>query len=113
MARRPRQTQPPKPVEWNFRSFPVVWAFFLGAFIAVLLSPIGYLVFVVSLFATSFGVAHMIGHFFRTRTLDKEREQTEEQERERRALAAREARQAAAREGEPPPAPRRRRTRRR
>jgi hypothetical protein len=87
-----------KQVEWDFFSFPVLFAFALGAFISSLLYPFGQLVFIFSLFGVSFGIAHIISHWFRRRALDKQRARDEEAERERRALAARNlnARQAEA-----------------
>lgn len=92
MSRRRRRDEP---VEWNFFSFPVAFAFFLGMFVAVLLYPLGIIILITSLFLTSFGVAHIISHWFRRRTLDRQRERSEAEERERRALAARTAAQAA------------------
>ena len=82
MARR-RGRQPAAPVEWKFNTFPVLFAFALGAFIATLLYPVGQLVFIISLFGTSFGLAHMIGHWFRSRTLNRARQYADEQEQER------------------------------
>jgi hypothetical protein len=86
-----KQRKAEKDVEWDFISFPVLFAFALGAFLSVLLYPFGMIVFIVSLFGVSFGVAHMISHWYRKRALDKRRERDEEAERERRALAARSA----------------------
>ena len=90
MSRRQRSDQP---VEWNFFSFPVVFAFVLGMFVAVMLYPLGPILFVVSLFLTSFGLAHIGSRWLRRRTLDRQRQRDEEDERERRALAARTAAQ--------------------
>jgi hypothetical protein len=78
-------------VEWDFFSFPVFFAFALGAFLAVLLYPFGIVIFVLSLFGVSFGIAHIAGHTFRKRSADRRRQREEEDERERRALAARAA----------------------
>ena len=103
MSRRRRSDQP---VEWNFFSFPVAFAFALGMFVAVMLYPLGPILFVVSLFLTSFGVAHIVSHWLRRRTLDRQRQKAEEEERERRALAAR---ASAQRENEESARPRRRR----
>jgi hypothetical protein len=103
-----RRKDPKENIEWNFVSFPVFFAFFLGAFLAVLLYPFGLVVFVISLFGVSFGVAHMISHWFHRRSLDKRRQRDEEDERERRALAARALN---AREGEAASVARRRRRR--
>ena len=49
------------------------------------------IVFVVSLFGTSFCTAHAISRWFRNRGIDKRVQRAEEDERERRALAARAA----------------------
>ena len=105
MSRRRRNDEP---VEWHFFSFPVAFAFALGMFVAVLLYPLGFLIFIVSLFFTSFGVAHIINHWFRRRSLDRQKRRDEEAERERRALAARTASAQRVAE-ETPPRPRRRR----
>ena len=106
MARRRRQDD--REIEWDFFSFPVLFGFSLGAFIATLLYPLGQIVFVVSLFGVSFGVAHIFTHWLRRRSLDRARQRAEEEERERRALAAR---AEASRPSEPPPGRRRRRRR--
>jgi uncharacterized membrane protein len=90
MSKRRRNDEP---VEWNFFSFPVAFAFALGMFIAVLLYPLGFLVFIISLFFTAFGVAHIINRQLRRRGLDRQRRRDEEDERERRVLAARAANQ--------------------
>ena len=66
-------------------------------------------VFVVSLFGTSFCTAHAISRWFRNRGIDRRVQRAEEDERERRALAARAAN---ALEGEAA-SPRRRRRRNR
>jgi hypothetical protein len=97
-----------RPAEWNFLSFPTLFGFALGAFIGVIFAPIGPLAFYVAMFMVSFGMAHIITHWFRRRTLDKRRQEDEEAERERRALAAR---AASARESEAHSARRRRRRR--
>jgi hypothetical protein len=107
MSRRRRNDQP---VEWDFFSFPVAFAFALGMFAAVMLYPLGPILFIVSLFLTSFGLAHIANRWMRRRTLDRERQRTEEQERERRALAARASVQEA--EATAPRPRRRRRVRR-
>ena len=88
MNRRRRSDQP---VEWDFFSFPVAFGFAVGMFVAVILYPLGPILFVVSLFLVSFGTAHIISRWMRRRTLDRQRVRDEEDERERRALAAREA----------------------
>ena len=108
MARRRRQEQ--REIEWHFFSFPVAFGFACGALVATLLIGAGLfmIVWVASLFAASFGVAHIFSHWFRRRSTERRRAREEETERERRALAARAA--AAAREGEAA-APRRRRRR--
>lgn len=106
MARRRRQ--PRREVQWDFFSFPVAFAFACGALLATLLIGAGLftIVWVLSLFGTSFGVAHIFSHWIRRRTQERRRAREEEAERERRALAGREA---AAAEG-PPRRRRRRRT---
>jgi hypothetical protein len=91
MARQTQRRQAYTPPEWNFRTFPVAYAFFVGMFISTLLYPIGLIIFIVSVFGTSFCTAHAISHWLRRRTLDKRAQQAEEDERERRALAARAA----------------------
>src|SRR3970040_2224613 len=107
MARRRRQEQ--REIEWHFFSFPVAFGFACGALVATLLIGAGLfmIVWVASLFAASFGVAHIFSHWFRRHSTERRRAREEEEERERRALAAR---AAAAREGEAA-APRRRRRR--
>jgi hypothetical protein len=77
-------------------------------FVAVLLYPLGFLIFIVSLFFTSFGVAHIINHWFRRRSLDRQMRRDEETERERRAIAARTTAQRVAEETQPRPRRRRR-----
>ena len=104
MSRRRRGDEP---VDWNFFSFPVAFGFALGMFVAVMLYPLGPILFVVSLFLVSFGTAHIISRWLKRRTLDRQRLRDEENERERRALTARAAAQATTEE-----APRRRRRRR-
>jgi len=113
MARRRRPEPSGQQADWNFRSFPTFFGFACGALTATLLLLLtgGALVFVVwlvSLFGVSFGVAHIIGHTLRRRGLDRAIEHEEEMERERRALAARDA---AALEGESHSIRRRRRRR--
>lgn len=108
MSRRRRSEEQ---VEWNFFSFPVAFAFALGMFVAVMLYPLGPILFVVSLFLTSFGLAHIISRWFRRRTLDRQKQRDEEHERERRALAARAATQRAT-DDTPRPRRRTRRSRR-
>jgi membrane protein implicated in regulation of membrane protease activity len=89
MAQR-RNEQPEK--EWHFFSFPVAFAFFLGALVAtVLFYPLGFIIFVVSLFVVGFCTSHVIARWLRRRTLDRRVQREEEDERERRALAARAA----------------------
>jgi hypothetical protein len=106
VSRRRRRND--EPVEWNFFSFPVAFAFVLGMFVAVLLYPLGPLIFIVSLFFTSFGVAHIINRWFRHRSLDRQKQRDEDAERERRALATRTSSAQRVAE-EAPPRPRRRR----
>lgn len=108
MARR-RQQAPQRPVEWNFQSFPVAWALAAGTFLGMLLAIVGLgILFYPVLFAFSFANAHIVGQWFRRRTLDRRLERDEEAERERRALAAR---SAASLEGEAASQRRRRRRR--
>lgn len=97
------------PVEWDFFSFPVAFGFALGMFVAVLLYPLGPLLFIVSLFLVSFGTAHIISRWLRRRTVDRRQQRQDEAERERRALAARQAAAVANEQA----SPRRRRRRRR
>jgi hypothetical protein len=104
-----RQPAPQRQIEWNFFSFPPAYALALGIFLGMLLVLVGLdILFYPALFAFSFGNAHIIGQWFRRRTLDKRRERDEEAERERRALAAR---SAASLEGEATSQRRRRRRR--
>jgi hypothetical protein len=64
----------------------------VGLFLGTLLAyPIGIIIFIVSLFGMSFGVAHIIGHWYRKRITERARQKAEEDEKERRALAARAA----------------------
>jgi membrane protein implicated in regulation of membrane protease activity len=104
-----RRRRNDEPVEWHFFSFPVAFAFVFGGFFVLLLVPVIPLglLFTAFLFFTSFGVAHIINHWFRRRTLDRQKRRDEESERERRALAARTTAQRVAEET--PPRPRRRR----
>jgi len=88
-----RRRQPEQEKEWDFFSFPASFGFALGGLVVILLLifiPPG-LVFVAFLFATSFGLAHIVSHWFRRRVTDKKRQRADEEERERRALAARAA----------------------
>ena len=97
------------PVEWDFRTFPVLFAFALGAFISFWFTPFfPEVVFIVSLFSVSFGVAHMISTWFRRRAWAGTRKREDEEERERRAFESRAARAR----NEEATRPRRRRRRR-
>jgi hypothetical protein len=88
-AKRPPQPQQ-KDVEYDFFSFPVFFAFALGALaVFPLIVLLGYYAFLLALFGTSFGVFHLISHAVQRRVLEKRRRQADEEERERRALAAR------------------------
>jgi hypothetical protein len=79
-------------VEWDFYSFPVLFAIAGSAFVTVLLYQfLAPILFVVSLFGLSFCTAHVISRWMRNRTVGKRLEKAEEEERERRALAARAA----------------------
>jgi len=85
-----QKSDPKRDIEWNFYSFPVAFALCVGLFFGTLLAyPIGILIFIVSLFGMSFGVAHIIGHWYRKRIVERKRQQADEDEKERRALAAR------------------------
>ena len=110
MAR--QQRDPNRQIEWHFFSFPVLFGFALGAFLVTLLVPHPnfpvFVIFVGSLFGVSFGVAHIVTHWIKRRTLDRARERAEEDERERRGIAARAAN---AREGAATSLRRRRRRR--
>jgi hypothetical protein len=91
LARVKRPGQKPD-VEWDFFSFPVLFAVAASAFVTVLLYQfLAPILFVVSLFGLSFCTAHMLSRWFRNRTVGKRIEKAEEEERERRALAARAA----------------------
>jgi hypothetical protein len=107
MSRR-RVQRPRGEIEWHFWSFPTYFAFFAGMLLATLLLPIAPIVFIVSLFGTSFCAAHAFSRWWRNRTFDKRLQRSEEDERERRALAARAANAA---EGETQSQRRRRRRR--
>lgn len=93
MAARRRRRQQGEEVEWDFFSFPVYFAFAAGALTVILLAPFvpAGILFVLALFGTSFGMAHIISHWFRRRVSEKRRQQQEEEERERRALEARQS----------------------
>jgi hypothetical protein len=102
-----RKKDPQRNVEWNFVSFEAAFAFSIGAFLAVLLAPLAYgIVFIISLFGVSFGIAHIVSHFARRKMLDRRLQRAEEDERERRAVASR---NLAAKRGEEGSARRRRR----
>ena len=91
-ARRRRQArQRPADLEWDFFSFPTYFAFAVGALVGTLLFPIGLYVFIIALFGTSFGVAHILSHWWQRRITNKRKQREEEEERERRALASRSA----------------------
>ncbi len=99
-------------VDWHFFSFPVAFAFALGAFTATILALALWVpLFIVSLFGVSFGTAHVISHWFQNRAVTRKHNRDEEAERERRALAARAAKSASAPEQPTAPAKRRRRRR--
>ena len=97
MAQR-RRREPARPAEWHFYSFPVYFAFSAGAFLAIMLVPfLGFLpIWILSMFGTSFGLAHIVSNAVRRRTTDRAHQREEEDERERRALAARSAASAPA-----------------
>src|SRR3989304_1575725 len=71
MARRRRQEQ--REIEWHFFSFPVAFGFACGALVATLLIGAGLfmIVWIASLFAASFGVAHIFSHGFRRRSTER------------------------------------------
>lgn len=111
MSRRNRNEGPL--VEWNFFAFPPAFTFALGAFVGIFLASIfGPLVLLAALFGTSFGIAHIIGRWFRTRGAYRQVQRAEEEERTRRAVARDQARLSNTGD-EAPAAARRRRRRRR
>src|SRR3990170_1560660 len=73
MARRRRQEQ--REIEWHFFRFPVAFGFACGALVATLLIGAGLfmIVWIASLFAASFGVAHLFSHGFRRRSTERRR----------------------------------------
>jgi uncharacterized membrane protein len=88
---RGRAPKPNQEIEWDFFSFPCAFTFAAGLFtmvILVTLIPFN-LLFIVALFAVSFGTAHVIAHSLRKRGVVRRRDKAEEEERERRALSAR------------------------
>src|SRR3972149_6787922 len=101
MARRRRQEQ--REIEWHFFSFPVAFGFACGALVATLLIGAGHfmIVWVASLFAASFGVAHIFSHWFRRRSTERRRAREEETEGERRAPGGRGGGAGPARAGAP------------
>ncbi len=103
-----RQSRPE--IEWDFNSFPTLYGFAAGVFLATLLIQFGLFapVFLVSLFGFSFCSAHAISRFVVRNRRRRVEGRAEEEERERRALAARAAAQAEAEAAQP----RRRRRRR-
>lgn len=90
-----RRPQERPPIDWDFFSFPVVFAFFVGLLVATIIAPFGGFVlqvqFVIALFGVSFCTAHTLTRLWARRRLEKKRNQAGEEERERRALAARAA----------------------
>ena len=88
-----RRTRQQDDKEWDFFSFPPAFGFALGGLIVIFLLTFIHPapVFVAFLFASSFGVAHIVSHWFRRRVTDKKKQRADEDERERRALAARAA----------------------
>jgi membrane protein implicated in regulation of membrane protease activity len=87
-----RRRQPQQEKEWDFFGFPAAFGFAVGGLLALLIAPLYPApVFVLFLFAVSFGLAHIISHWFRNRVTNKKQERSDEDERERRALAARAA----------------------
>ena len=109
MARR-RRAPVNRDIKWNFISFPVLFGFCFGIFIAAILAPVLLLpVFYVGLFGVAFCTAHVISQWWQKRGLDRRLQRDEEAERERRALASR---SAAALQGESESQQRRRRRRR-
>lgn len=109
-----RQQRDNRDIEWHFFSFPVFYGAAVGSLITLLLAPYLYpIVFIISLFAVSWGTAHVISHWLRRRGAERRRQREQEDERERRALARREAAASADPESASPTPPRRRRRRRR
>ncbi len=98
---------------YDFFSFPTVYAFFLGALIASLISPVfPVLVFYLALIPFSWANAHLLTAFWRSRRTEKAKVRADEEERERRALLARQNASLANEEGSAAAARRRRRRRR-
>lgn len=109
MSRRRRDEGPE--VEWNFFAFPPLFTFALGALVGIFLAIFfGYLAFLAALFGTSFGVAHIISRWVRTRGAYRQVQRAEEEERTRRAVAREQANLQPTEAGTPQ---RRRRRRRR
>ncbi len=101
------------PVEWDFFSFPVFFAFCVGLLISsyaisIELGGSAGIVHTVlslgSLFGVTFSIAHIATSVWRRGRVNRARAREEEAERERRALAARARREARAQtlEGEAP-----------
>jgi len=111
MSRQPKKDR--NALVYDFFSFPSVYAFFLGALIAALISPVfPILVFYLALIPFSWANAHLLTRFWRERRTQKARTRADEAERERRALAARQNAALANEEGSAAAARRRRRRRR-
>jgi membrane protein implicated in regulation of membrane protease activity len=101
---RPRKLEEQKDAQWDFFSFTGFFAFSVGMlFSLIMVLLLGYYMFIIAVFCTSFGVFHMISYWTRRRIVDRAKQRADEAERERRALEAR------AREGEGPSRRRRRR----
>ncbi len=124
MPAKRRQPKDKTNIEWDFFSFPVLFAFSFGTLLGFLLfgisisfQPLAFVTFVASLFGTSYCTAHVISHWVSNKRDSKKREKQDEDERERRALSARAARAeasaaaAAAEEPREPRLPRKRRRR--
>ncbi len=99
MPAKRRQPKDKTNLEWDFFSFPVLFALSFGLLLGLLLYPLGVLLqplglisFVAALFGTSYCTAHVISNWVSNRKDRKSREKQDEDERERRALAARAAR---------------------
>jgi hypothetical protein len=102
-----------KPADWDFLSFPTFFGFSFGMFVATFLILFGLIdiVYLVSLMAVAFSLAHLLTRSVARFRRDRQRERSDEAERERRALEAR-ARASAEPAGEAEVKSRRRRRRR-
>ena len=111
MSRTRRRTEPRRPPDWKFNSFPTYFAFAAGVLTAtVLLFYFNFyvdLLLIPSVFVVSYGVIHILTTAVIRSRRRSAQARAEEEERERRIYAARAAANAQA------PAPPRKRRRRR